>query len=110
MNKITALIALFRAGISVSDPALWKQRQVTTTVLGVVILSVVNLLAAFGMSLPVDTETANIIAGGILAVVNVVLTITTTDKIGVGENLTIEVKNNHSEKDNITMFDSTNYN
>lgn len=93
MNKISALWNLFKVGQSVSDPSKWKSRQITVTVLGAVILAVVNLLAAFGMSIPVDTETANAIAGGIIAIVNVILTLITTDKIGVNT-LKLEVKKN----------------
>lgn len=94
MNKISALWNLFKVGQSVSDPSKWKSRQITVTVLGAVILAVVNLLAAFGISIPVDTETANAIAGGIIAIVNVILTLITTDKIGVTNTLKLEVKKN----------------
>lgn len=90
MNKIKAFWDLFKAGQSVAEPAKWKSRQVTATVLAAVILAVVNLLAAFGVMIPVDTETANLIAGGLIAIVNVILTITTTEKIGVGSSLKIE--------------------
>jgi uncharacterized membrane protein len=92
MNKISALWQLFKVGQSVSDPSKWKSRQITVTVLGAALLAVVNLLAAFGMSIPVDTETANAIAGGFLAIANVILTLTTTDKIGVNNNLKLETK------------------
>lgn len=98
MNRISAIWQLFKAGQSVADPARWKSRQITVTVLGAVILAAVNLLTAFGMSIPVDMETANAIAGGIIAVVNVVLTITTTEKIGISDSLTIET-NDKTNKD-----------
>lgn len=83
MNKLSALFNLFRKGSSVSDPAAWKNRQITATVLGAFILALINVLAAFGYALPVDTETANAIAGGIIAFINVLLTVTTTDKVGL---------------------------
>lgn len=83
MNKLLAFWNLFKVGSSVTNPELWKKRQITVTVLGAVVLAVVNLVASFGYALPIDTETANAIAGGILAVINVILTITTTDKVGV---------------------------
>ena len=109
MNKVSAIWQLFKAGQSVSDPARWKSRQITVTVLGVVILAAVNLLAAFGVSIPIDTETANAIAGGILAIVNVVLTLTTTDKIGVSPHLTLEAKQDepNENKTGNTSFDNT---
>jgi len=83
MNKILAIIDLFRKGSVVSDPAKWKNRQITATVLAGVIVAIVNVIAAFGVSIPMDIETANAIAAGIIGIVNVVLTVTTTDKIGI---------------------------
>lgn len=66
-----------------SDPTLWKKRQITATVLGAVLIAIFNVLNSFGMQLPIDSETTTTIAGGIIAVVNIVLTYTTTDKIGL---------------------------
>lgn len=83
MSKILAVWDLFKHGQVVADAKSWKNRQITATVLAGVILAVVNTAAAFGYSIPVDMETANAIAAGIIAVVNVVLTVTTTDKIGL---------------------------
>ena len=83
MNKLMVLFDLFRKGVSVSDPVLWKTRQIKSTVLAAFILAVINVAAVFGYSIPIDTETANLIAAGIIALVNTVLTITTTNKIGI---------------------------
>lgn len=83
MNKLIVLFDLFRKGVSVSDPVLWKTRQIKSTVLAAFILAVINVVAVFGYSIPIDTETANLIAAGIIALVNTVLTITTTNKIGI---------------------------
>ena len=83
MNKLMVLFDLFRKGVSVSDPVLWKTRQIKSTVLAAFILAVINVAAIFGYSIPIDTETANLIAAGIIALVNTVLTITTTNKIGI---------------------------
>lgn len=85
MNKLMVLFDLFRKGVSVSDPTLWKTRQIKSTVLAAFILAVINVAAVFGYSIPIDTETANLIAAGIIALVNTVLTITTTNKIGTGK-------------------------
>lgn len=94
MNKIQALWCLFKQGQVVADPSKWKTRQITATVLAGVILAAVNALAAFGYSLPIDVETANAIAAGIIAVINVVFTITTTDKIGIEQHTTITAEEN----------------
>ena len=83
MDKIKSILNLFRKGSAVLEPAKWKERQITATVLAGVILALVHVAAAFGFVLPVDMEIANSIAAGIIAVVNVILTITTTDKVGL---------------------------
>ena len=84
MNKIAAILNLFRKGAVISDAALWKQRQVTATVLGSVIMAVVGVLNAYGYNLPIDNETALAIAGGVLGIINVCLTYVSSDKVGVG--------------------------
>lgn len=84
MNKLGAFLNLFRKGVVISDAALWKQRQVTATVLGSLIMAVVGVLNAYGYDLPIDNETALAIAGGVLGIVNTVLTLTTSDKVGYG--------------------------
>ncbi len=84
MNKLYAFLNLFRKGAVISDPVVWKQRQVTATVLGSVIMAVVGVANAYGYNLPIDNETALAIAGGVLGVVNVCLTYVSSDKIGVG--------------------------
>lgn len=83
MGKITALWALFRQGQSVADPALWKTRQITATVLAGVLVALVNVAAAFGMEIPLDLDTANAIAAGAIGLFNVVYTTVTTEKIGL---------------------------
>lgn len=86
MAKLFSLLGLFRQGAVVADPKKWKERQITATVLAGLLLAIVNVLGAFGYVLPIDTETANAIAAGIIAVVNVILSITTTDKVGLPAN------------------------
>ena len=93
MNKLASLFVLFRKGAAVSDPQLWKNRQITVTVLAGLIVAVVNAASAFGYSLPIDIETANAIAAGILAIVNTVLTITTTDKVGLNSQVVVDSTN-----------------
>ena len=88
MNKLLAIWQLFKQGNSVADAAAWKNRQISVTVLAGVILAVINVLSSFGLSVPIDVETANAIAGGVIAVVNVVLTLTTSDKVGIPDKST----------------------
>jgi uncharacterized membrane protein len=83
MEKLKAILALFKQGHSVVDPALWKNRQITATILAGVILAIINVLAAFGFSIPIDPDTANAIAAGVIGLVNVILTMTTSKKVGI---------------------------
>lgn len=83
MNKLSALLLLFRKGHAVSNPEAWKKRQIEATVLGGVIVAIVQVLHAFGYELPVTAEDATIIAAGLISIVNIVLTYSTTDKIGL---------------------------
>lgn len=83
MNKLLAIWELFKQGNAVANPQLWKTHQINATILGACILALINVFSAFGLSIPVDAATANAIAGGVIAVVNVVLTLTTSDKVGI---------------------------
>lgn len=83
MGKIAALWNLFKAGEQVEDPAKWKGRQITVTAVGGLLLAAVNVSKAFGYDIPVDEHTATTIGAGVLAVVNVVLTVTTSRHVGV---------------------------
>lgn len=85
MSKLQALWNLFKQGQVIADAALWKNRQIKATVLAGVLLAVVNLASAFGYAIPIDVETSNAIAAGVIAVVNTVLTVITTDKVGFTE-------------------------
>lgn len=80
--KLMSIVEVFKKGQAVANPTLWKNRQVTTTVLVAIIFAVINMLSVFGYTVYVDIDTANIIATCIIAVVNVVLTYATSDKIG----------------------------
>lgn len=82
-GKLGAIWDLFRKGQAVENPEAWKKGQVTVTVLAPVILAAAHLTETFGLGIKVDPDSATAIAGGIIAIVNVVLTFTTTDKIGI---------------------------
>jgi uncharacterized membrane protein len=83
LKKIQAGMELFKAGKRVADPVKWKTRQIETTVLVSVLWAAVNALAAFGITIPVDAQVVDAVAVAIIGVVNVVLTVTTTNKIGM---------------------------
>lgn len=84
MNKLFALLTLFRKGNAVADPSLWKKRQVEATMLGGVIVAGIQVLQAFGVDLPITADDATALAAGMLVLINACLTYVTTDKIGIG--------------------------
>jgi hypothetical protein len=83
IKKIKTAMQLMKAGKVVADPAKWKARQITSSMLVAAIWALVNAASAFGVEVPLDAETIDGLAIGILSLVNVVLTVTTTDKIGL---------------------------
>ena len=83
IKKAKAAIALLQKGKAVSDPAKWKSRQMTATALTGVIWAVIQVAEAFGYAVPVDEATVDSVAVGILALVNWVLTLSTSEKVGM---------------------------
>ena len=79
IEKITAIFGVFRAGREVANPAAWKNAQLVCNLL----VALVALAAAFGFDLGLsDAE----IAGGaafITAVVNGILVVATSEKVGL---------------------------
>lgn len=82
-EKLKLFYDLFRKGQELANVEVWKNRQVVANILGGFILAIVALMKAFGYDLPIDSDTAMSIAFGIAAIVNVILTITTSKKVGL---------------------------
>lgn len=86
MVKLYAFFAAFRQGSQLANAAAWKQGQISLAALASFLGSLVALASAFGYSVPVSADQLASIAGGVLAVVGVangVLTVTTSDKVGL---------------------------
>jgi len=83
MGKLYALFNLFRRGACVSDPALWKNGGITAAMLVPVILAVAKVADAFGTTLPVTEQEAAYIATGGLTLLHIVLSVVTSDKVGL---------------------------
>lgn len=83
MKRIFAAVALFKAGNSVLDPAKWKNRQVTVTALTTAIWAAIRLGESYGLTVEVNDALVDSIAVAILGVVNLVLTFTTSEKVGL---------------------------
>lgn len=83
INKIRSAYKLLQKGRSVADPEKWKKRQITATMITGVIWAAIQTAEVFGYAIPVDEATIDSIAVGVLAVVNWVLTLSTSEKVGM---------------------------
>lgn len=83
MDKIFALINLFRKGNEVADVEKWKKRQIDANYLAGFLLALFGVFKVLGVELPITDEAALTIAGGILAAVNVGLTAVTSKRAGL---------------------------
>jgi hypothetical protein len=83
ITKIRASLTLLKKGQAVTDPAKWKSRQMTATALTGAIWAAIQAAEAFGYAIPVDETTVDSVAVGVLALVNWVLTLSTSEKVGM---------------------------
>lgn len=86
MNKLFALFGLFRKGSAVANPELWKNggaalQAVLVPFLAALASVVCTIANAYCFTL--SPEAAAAIAGGVVAVVGVVTTYITSDKVGI---------------------------
>lgn len=85
-SKITALLDVLDKGKSVANVEAWKSGQVTVNILVGLLGSLVGVIRAFGIDVPVTDDQLFTIASailGLLGVYNSFVTVATTDKIGL---------------------------
>lgn len=73
------LINALRVGHELAQPGAWKKKQVWINL----ITGLVALAFSFGLEIPLVESEIVLIAGAIVAVLNVILTLATTKKIGL---------------------------
>jgi len=83
IKKIKASMTLLKKGQSVADPQKWKKHQITATTLTAVIWAAINAASAWGYDVPINEETVDGVAIGVIALVNWMLTLSTSDKVGM---------------------------
>lgn len=83
MEKILAILNLFRKGSAVADKEAWKKGQIGATVVGGAIIAVVQVAGAFGYPLPIPEDVATQIGAAIIGVVNFALTYMTSESVGI---------------------------
>ncbi len=82
MNPVAAIsnaVAAVRAGRELTNAAAWKQVQNVVNL----ITALVALAAALGYPLPVNADGIYALAGGLVSVANVYLTVATSAKVGL---------------------------
>jgi hypothetical protein len=89
MNGLSQLLALFKQGVQVENPAAWQKAQVGGTAIGGLLLAAINVANAFGYHLPspltVDSETANEIGAAAVIGFNLVVSTISHAHIGLGK-------------------------
>ena len=83
MQKLLALWSVFKVGESVANPTLWKTGAITVTLLSPLILKLGDLSQVLGFALPVTEQQAGMIAGGIVAITNIVVHLVANKDMGV---------------------------
>ena len=80
MSKLRNVLDLLRYSSSVANPAAWKKGHITASIIGGLLWAIVGLT---GYDHQIGSETVDAIAGGILALGNVLLVIITSKKVGL---------------------------
>ena len=83
MEKLFSILALFRQGNAVANPAAWKTGAITAMALVPFLLSLDRVATAFGYPLGISQQDADAIAAGIVAITGIVSHVITSDKIGM---------------------------
>ncbi len=83
MTKMLAVFDLLRKGKAVANKEAWKNGQISANVIGGLIIAVAQLSGVFGFPFPIPEDIASMVGGGILAVVNFFLTVSTSETVGI---------------------------
>jgi hypothetical protein len=83
VNKLIAVVDLFRKGSEVANKEAWKKGQITSTVLGGFLIAGVQVANIMGVPLPIPDDVLISVAGGIITGINFVLTIATSKTVGI---------------------------
>lgn len=80
---IKPAFTVLKQGQALANPAAWKNAQVLANLLSALVV----LLNAFGIHFGLDSDSVNLIAGGVAAIANAYLTAATSEKVGVSDGL-----------------------
>jgi len=80
MNKLKAILVVFQKGSMVADPAAWKRGQIGS---GIMVALLWAILELTGYDTQIGSETVDAVAVGLVALINGLLTIATTERLGL---------------------------
>lgn len=83
MEKLFALLDLFRKGSVVADPAAIKNGAVGVMAVSALLLALDRVATAFGYPLGITDGVASDVAAGVVAIVGVVSHVVSSEKIGL---------------------------
>jgi hypothetical protein len=83
MNKLSAIIDLFRKGSEVANAEAWKKGQITANTVIALLAAIAATARAFGYPIPVDNDSIAAIGGGLFALVNLIFTVVSSSRAGL---------------------------
>jgi len=83
MKKLILFFDLFRKGGVVSDPATWKNRGAAVLAVTGLLTALNSVAKAYGYDLGFSEQDITQVAAGIAIVVGLLITYTTSDKVGI---------------------------
>ena len=83
MDKLNAILDVMRQGAAVADPKAWRAGQVKANGIAAFLSSLVALLGAFGIHVPGDSALLAAVAGLLLCIGNIAVTVATEHHLGL---------------------------
>lgn len=83
MKMISSLWRVLQLGHSVANPAAWKKGQITGNAVVALLYAGANLATSFGFPIPASGEQIDAVGLGLFALVNIVLTVSTSNTVGL---------------------------
>lgn len=82
-KKLIAGTEVLKKGRVVANPAAWKRGQITASMLTALIWALVHAAEAWGYDVPIGSETVDAVSVGVIAAVNWLCTLASSDKVGL---------------------------
>lgn len=83
LDKLKALYAVFQQGKAVANPDALRNHQVSANMIAGLLFAIVTLLKCFGYDFGIDMQTCADIAVGLLAAINLGITVASSPKHGL---------------------------